>query len=243
MIKQIIIAAAGTGSRMSAKLNIHHSKSLIEYNGKPLIHYLLASAKKAGIKEFFITANKNNEHIIRKVCKSLDILPVIKIIQTGFKNVPFLFTEYLDEKFLIACGHHFIPPEHFKKLIRKAGKFDVVFSTYANPPYLLDKKRKVLIVENIKLSNKIYFKLVDLEKETLPEYYTYARNPYSMSLKILKRFEKNKDYVSILAYKHWLKGGSVTAITSPMPPEFDYDDEFFKTKKFMDSYFKTQKSF
>jgi len=59
--KNCLILAAGLGSRIA---NLAKSKPLLEVAGKPLIHHVLESAKKAGLENFYVVSGYNG-HILR----------------------------------------------------------------------------------------------------------------------------------------------------------------------------------
>jgi NDP-sugar pyrophosphorylase family protein len=239
MLKQIIVAAGGIGSRMSPSINCHRSKALIEYEGKPLIYYLLASAKQAGIGEFFISVNEHNKSRIEKVAESLGLDYKTRITGPSFRHVPELFRELLEDRVLIACGHQVITKEHFQKMFDAAKEFDDVFSAYHDPPYTTDKRKRVL-AHGIGTEDKLQFRMVDLDKDEVQFPLTYVKSPYIVTVDMIDKvreggFEKAAGFYM---FKHWEAGGNVTAIDSGIPPEFDYDHEFQRTKTFLEEYFK-----
>lgn len=83
MIKKVIIAAAGRGTRMK-HLTKDKPKHLIKILGKPFLYYLLENFKKAGYKEFFVVVGYRFEAIcefLKKYdCASPKAGPKIKII-------------------------------------------------------------------------------------------------------------------------------------------------------------------
>lgn len=76
MIKKVVIAAAGRGTRMKQITN-NIPKPLIKVLGKPFLYYLLENFKKAGYKEFFIVTGHKSEKI-EEFIQSYD--PKIKTI-------------------------------------------------------------------------------------------------------------------------------------------------------------------
>jgi NDP-sugar pyrophosphorylase family protein len=239
MLKQIIVAAGGIGSRMSPSINRHRSKALIEYEGKPLIYYLLVSAKQAGIKEFFISVNEHNKNRIEEIAESLGLDYKTHITGPSFRHVPELFREHLEDRVLIACGHHAVPKEHFQKMFDAAKEFDDVFSAYQDPPCTTDKRKRIL-VRGIDTGDKLQFMMVDLDKDVVQFPLTYVRNPYIVTVDKIDKIREGgfEKAVGFYLFKHWETGGKVTAINSGIPPEFDYDNEFQRTKTFLESYFK-----
>lgn len=62
MIKKVVIAAAGRGTRMK-NLTKNKPKHLIKILGKPFLYYLLENFKKAGYKEFYVVVGYYSEAI------------------------------------------------------------------------------------------------------------------------------------------------------------------------------------
>ena len=240
MVKQIIIAAGGIGSRMSNSLNPRGCKSLIEYKGIPLIYYLLINAKEAGIKEFFISINEYNINIMKKIVDDIKISHIIlPPSPNGFEGAPNLFKKYLDDRVLIACGHHFIPTKHFNSLIEYSKDFTAVYSAYLDPPQTISDQPRRTLIHNLEDPNRLRFEKVDLNTDKVSSPFYYTRNPYIVTKEMIDNVEKNgfKKTVGFFIYKHWEEGGKVIAVKSIMPPEFDYDHEFIRTKDYMDKYF------
>ncbi|MBT4335723.1 NTP transferase domain-containing protein, partial [bacterium] len=53
MIKKVVVAAAGRGTRM-LHLSANKPKHLIKVNGKPFLYYLMNNLKKAGLTEIYM---------------------------------------------------------------------------------------------------------------------------------------------------------------------------------------------
>lgn len=91
MIKQMIIAGSGFGTRMSDRINKRHTKSLIKIKGRELIDIQIDWAVRAGIKKFCISAKKEDQKIITKICKRYDIDFTLRTGEKTFQEVPSLF--------------------------------------------------------------------------------------------------------------------------------------------------------
>jgi bifunctional N-acetylglucosamine-1-phosphate-uridyltransferase/glucosamine-1-phosphate-acetyltransferase GlmU-like protein len=238
MVDSIVIAAGGIGSRMSHSLNRHKSKALIEYNGKPLIHYLLSSAKEAGITNFFISVNEHNQSKIEAIADSLGIAYRTNLTGHNFAQVPALFKDELDYKFLVICGHDPVPKEHIQSLLDESKTHDAVTTAYDNLENITANKKRIRLhmVDGIQK-----FEMIDLNKDLVPENHVYVRNPYMINQDILQEvigshYEKTAGY---FVYQLWKKGGQVTSIKATMPVEFDTDIEFERTRKYLDDRFGT----
>jgi NDP-sugar pyrophosphorylase family protein len=243
MVEQIIIAAGGMGSRMSEKLNPYKSKPLIESNGKPLIYYLILFAKEAGIKDFFISVNRDNKDTIDELSKSLGIKCLTRLTGDSFSKVPSLFADCLDEKFLVVCGHDPVPTEHILKLIEKAKDCEMVATAYSNECNKTQNKMRIVVNNPESQDNNETYYVKDLNVDILPENHFYSRNPYVISKDILGRtandgFKKNAGYY---IYQLWSEGKKVATIKATMPVEFDTDIEFLRTINFLDNYLKSHK--
>ena len=236
VVDSIVVAAGGIGSRMSQSLNIHRSKALIDYNGKPLIYYLLSSAKEAGISNFFISVNEHNKSKIEAIADSLEINYKTRLTGDNFAQVPTLFRDELDYKFLVICGHDPVPTHHIKSLLDKSEFYDAVTTAYDNINNTTENKKRI----KLNVINGIQeFEKIDLNKELVPNDHIYVRNPYIINQDILNQVIKC-DYVrtaGYFIYQLWENGGKVTSVKATMPVEFDIDSEFKRTKKYLDNRF------
>lgn len=74
---KVVMLCGGVGKRM---FPLETDKSLLEFNGIPLIVHQVNAAKSAGLKDFIIVTNKNNMPLIR------DAVSGIKGINAAFVN-------------------------------------------------------------------------------------------------------------------------------------------------------------
>jgi len=235
-LKSIVIAAGGIGSRMSRSLNRHRSKALIEYQGKPLIYYLISAAKDAGITNFYISVNEHNRSRIEAIANSMGINYKTRLTGNNFAQVPALFKDSLDYKFLVVCGHDPAPTEHLMALIDKSNTHDAVTTAYDNLTNTTSNKRRVRLHAS---ETGQRFEMIDIDKDTIPDDHTYVRNPYVINQDILDRVIRSDFSVTAgyFVYKSWTDGGKVTAVKAIMPVEFDTDAEFERTKRYLDRRF------
>lgn len=236
-LKNIVIAAGGIGSRMSRSLNPHGSKPLIEYLGKPLIHYLIYSAKDAGITEFFISVNEHNRKRIEAIADSLGVRYKTRLTGENFAQVPALFKDSLDHKFLVVCGHDPVPTEHLLSLMDKSRTHDAVTTAYDNLYNTTTNQRRVTLSIS---GGRQHFEMIDLDKEVVTEDHTYVRNPYVINQDILEKVIRSNFSVTAgyFVYKAWADGGKVTSVKAIMPVEFDTDEEFERTKRYLEGRFR-----
>lgn len=222
---------------MSCHLNPNKSKPLIEYEGKPLIRYLLEWAKEGGLEEFFISVNNHNRSKIEEIADSLDISYETSITGETFRHIPELFREKLDERFIVVCGHHAVPPEHFRKMIKAAEGYTTVFTAYLNTENSFPFPKQI-IAKNFKENFPLDLELIDLNHDDVSKEYILVTHPYVMTLAMLDETKQDSFQHSFgyFIYKHSKNGEKSTAIRAIMPVEFDYDGGFYITRKFLNVY-------
>jgi len=230
MISDIVICAGGVGSRMSIGINPHNSKPLIAINGTPLIKTLIKNASLAGFSRFFISVNNRSMQGINTIVKDLKCNYKLKLTGHNFSSVPALFLDDIGERFLVVCGHDYIPVSHFEEVLITAKENDLVETAYKNIGNKTENKRRIII------NDSGGYKAVDLTCDDVPNNHAYVRNPYLINQSILKDvvdggFQKSAGYY---IYDSWSKGRfSVGHVFTDVPVEFDTDDEFYRLKKYI----------
>ncbi|MFA6190538.1 MAG: sugar phosphate nucleotidyltransferase [Candidatus Staskawiczbacteria bacterium] len=121
MVKKVIIAVAGQGTRMQ-ELTKDKSKHLIEVNGKPFLFYVLDNLTKAGYDDFTLVVGFEAELIKKfvddygfkvKIINQFEILgPKEKIYGTA---CPLMCVENTQESFLYISGDNFYSVEDLKQ--------------------------------------------------------------------------------------------------------------------------------
>jgi len=111
--RNCLILAAGLGSRIA---NLAKSKPLLEIAGKPLIHHVLESAKKAGLENFYVVSGYNG-HILRSFLDyyaGMTDTNVIHVINEDWESpngVSVLSAEsYLKDQFCLLMSDHLFDP-------------------------------------------------------------------------------------------------------------------------------------
>lgn len=221
---------------MSRSLNRHGSKALIEYHGKPLIYYLMLSAKDAGITKFFISVNEHNRSRIETIADSIGINYKTRLTGGNFAQVPSLFKDELEYKFLVVCGHDPVPTDHIMALLERSETHDAVVTAYDNLQNTTLNMRRIRLHTSGEIQR---FEAIDLDKEAIPEDHTYVRNPYLINQDILDQVIKSNFEVTAgyFIYRSWLNGGKVTSVKAVMPVEFDIDTELERTIRYLDRRF------
>ena len=123
MIRKVVIAAAGQGTRM-LHLSKDKPKHLIEVNGKPFLAYVLDNLKKAGYKEFILVIGYKNELMEQfikdykydaRIVNQFEILgPKEKIYGTA---CPLMCVgDDIKEQFLYICGDNLFSVSDLKEM-------------------------------------------------------------------------------------------------------------------------------
>jgi dTDP-glucose pyrophosphorylase len=148
MIKKVVIAAAGQGTRMLS-LTKHKSKHLINVKNKPFLYYLLSNLAKAGYKEFFLVVGfradlfeeflneiKKEEmfkNITFNLLNQYEILgPKEKIYGTA---CPIMCVENClsKENFVILYGDNLYSPKDLRKIAIE-DKYNLIAGIYSEHP-------------------------------------------------------------------------------------------------------------
>ena len=189
MIKQLVVAAGGIGSRLNRDLNSYRSKVLIDYKGIPLIFYLLKSAKEAGVREFLISVNEHTKAKIESIANCLDLTYTLALTSKGFRGVPLLFGNDLDDRFIFACGHHPISQEYFIELFKSAPDYAIVSSSYFQP----NQHQREILVEGFSEDQLI---LIDTGKREIGISGYFIESPHLVTKSMAEDIKRNNFDVS-----------------------------------------------
>jgi len=120
MIRKVVIAAAGQGTRMS-QLTKDKSKHLIEVNGKPFLSYVLDNLLKADYDNFYLVVGYEGrlvEQFLKEygykaqVINQFEVLgPKEKIYGTA---CPLMCVKDIKEQFIYLCGDNFYSVEDLR---------------------------------------------------------------------------------------------------------------------------------
>jgi len=133
MIKKVVIAAAGQGTRM-LHLTKNKSKHLIKVRKKPFLAYVLDNLKKAGYKEFILVAgyeiDRMKDFIKERKYKAV-VVDQFKILGPKKKiygtACPLMCVKDIvkKEQFLFICGDNLYAPKDLKAM-NVADKYNYV---------------------------------------------------------------------------------------------------------------------
>lgn len=234
MVKQTLIVAGGYGTRISSANNPTNNKSLIEHAGQPMIGHLIDGLGQGGIERYLIASGYHNDEEIRGIVRRKNIDAHVIPIEGGFRKVPYYLQDLLDDRFMLICGHQPLPADFVHKMLQQAETYDCVITAYDNLSYPLNKGRRIIFEgdsQNPKLN------AIDMKTEDINQSHMYVRNPYIIRKNVV-RLSEEEDFqwtFSHYVFEHWINGGSLGVVKASMPPEFDYNEEFERTKSFLDS--------
>lgn len=234
MTCEALIAAGGFGTRMPETDNPVHCKSLIEHAGQSLIGHLIDSLKEGGVEKFVFSSGYHNFEAIKAIVKDKQISAVIVPYHGEYRKIPYVWQDLLGEQFLFVCGHQPLTPEFVSNMIGASKKADSVITAYNNSSYPIKKEHKILYEGD---QDNPILRPVDTNKDEINPSHRYIRNPYVITKSLIGLSEKEgfKYTFSYYIYLDWKNGGSLAVIEPNIPPEFDYEDEFKRTKLFLDS--------
>ncbi|MGC9031497.1 MAG: sugar phosphate nucleotidyltransferase [Minisyncoccia bacterium] len=147
MIKKVVVAAAGQGTRM-LKLTKNKSKHLINVNKKPFLYYLLSNLIFAGYKDFYFVVGyradlfedffsqfkkeKKINNIKINLVNQYEILgPKEKIYGTACPIM--CLKDIIKEDFVVLYGDNLYSPKDLKK-IGSIDKFNFVTGIFSEHP-------------------------------------------------------------------------------------------------------------
>lgn len=233
MINQVVIAAAGYGSRIPHDLNPKRSKPLMEYNGQPILGYVIDGLREGGIDDFIVASGYHSHKDIEKIARQKDISArVIPVPTDGALRIFQYIPDLLNERFMLAFGHQPLPSEFVSRMLKISRDREILATVYDARVYPTEKGAKVVVDPN---SLESYLTATDARSDD--QYPLYMVAPYIFPKDVLSIFAED-NFVSgpsKYTHKYWLNGGNVAIIEASMPPEFDYAHEFKRLKLFLDA--------
>jgi GTP:adenosylcobinamide-phosphate guanylyltransferase len=236
MITQMIIAGSGYGTRMGDAINKRHTKSLIKVGGRYLLDVQLDWAIRSGINNFCISVKPEDQKIIDSICGKYSAIFTFRTGEATFQEVPSLFVDVLEDRFIFVGGHTPVLPTHLQKMIEAANYYRYVVSAYNNIYNAIPKKIRIIVDRNF--SPEKYFLIY--EDDVLPNNHYYLKNPYIVDRDIIESVKDNffKKTPLFYIYKKWEKGCPVVSVDNEFPVEFNTNEEFYRTRDAIKKYFK-----
>lgn len=127
-----IILAAGQGTRLSP-LTDDRPKCMVEYNGKPIIDYILESMNRCGVDNIIIVDGYKNE-VLREYLSDQNITFISNpaFASTNMVNTFFCAENFMDDDIIISYADIIYTPEILNRLIN----FDADFSCVVDDDWL-----------------------------------------------------------------------------------------------------------
>lgn len=228
-VKQAVIAAGGKGTRISTDLNPHGSKVLIEHAGKTLFEHQLDSLIVGGVERFIVSTAYHTDRKIRGIVKSKNIdAVVIPISEMGsFRWIPYYMQDLLDDRFMFVCGHQPLDPAFVREMLNATEKSRFVASGYESDLFVPQRANNMKI--RYDASRKELE--VDLKSDKKADGKLLIDSPYVLSKDMVLEFTDNNGQGEYSNYilNHYRLGENLTVVKSPLPPEFDFDEELART--------------
>ncbi len=228
-VKQAVIAAGGKGTRISPELNPNGSKVLIEHAGKTLFEYQLDSLIAGGAEKFIVSTAYHTDRKIRDIVKSKNIdAVVIPISETGsFRWIPYYMQDLLDDRFMFACGHQPLDPDFVREMLQSSQKSRFVASGYENSLFAPERARNM----KIKYDTDREELKADIQEAYESDERLLIDSPYILSKDMVLEFTDSNGQGEYSNYilNHYRSGETLTVVKSPLPPEFDFDEELIRT--------------
>lgn len=116
-------------------------------------------------------------------------------------------------------------------MLKASEKYDCVISVYNSIKFPYGDENKTRLVKNSDGTIR------SLELGAAKENCFYLRNPYIISKQVIDAIRKDNfsKTFSYYLYNHYEKGGLLGTVNATMPPEFDTEKEFERTKTFLAS--------
>lgn len=223
-IDTIIIAAGGRGRRFFGDDNEHSlGKPCIVYAGKPLLWYVCASAKQAGISKFCISYNQDNLSVIQDIVVDLRLDATLRMTTPGFRGVPGVFKDKINDLAIFACGHHIIPWKHFSAL-KNSG-----IGTSLYPLPAITASEKCLI------PYEVATKLKEKSGPTHNDY--YIESPYIIDRQLadfMSTHHTDTRWQNIY-FEKWKNGQVINFTIADFPSEFDWTEQYALTVKLLEN--------
>ena len=225
---QALIAAGGFGSRMGLSEGKPSSKALIKVKGKTLLSRLLYSLSESNIKHLVVATSGHSEVEVRNEINKGPTFSSVRYVRSekGFRHIPSEAKHLLDNRFLLVCGHHPLPREHFKKMLSQSRTNELVLSSYVHLDLPVVKKERITFMDG-----NLFYPLTGGIKTEGP----YVRNPFVVSHKVISLSEEDNFIKSFSQYMFTacIESKSYGVVQSHFPPEVDTVEEFERMRIFL----------
>ena len=178
---KMIILAAGEGSRLRPLTN-DKPKCMVEFNGKPIIDYILKATYDCGIKDITIV-NGYKRNVLEKylTTDNLKFCTNNEFDKTNMVSTLFCAKDFMDDDIIISYADIIYKKEVLEKLIASAKDFSVVVDTHWKELWSLRMEDPLSDLETLKIKDG---KIIELGKK--PKNYDDIEGQYIGLIKISK---------------------------------------------------------
>ena len=179
---KMIIVAAGQGTRLRP-LTDEKPKCMVEYEGKPIIDYIIEAAQETNITNIAVV-NGYKKEVLEKYLDNYDIKFYTNENYSNTNMVATLFCakEFMDDDLIISYADIIYKPEVLKKLIDSTDDFNVVVDQRWQELWNQRMDNPLDDAETLKIENNL---IVELGKK--PTNYDEIQGQYIGLIKISKR--------------------------------------------------------
>lgn len=178
---KMIILAAGEGSRLRPLTN-NKPKCMVEYNNKPIIHYILETATTLDIKDIAIV-NGYKKEILEEYLKNQNITFYTNKMYASTNMLSTLFhaKEFMNDDIIISYADIVYKKEVLQKIISSKSNFSVVIDKDWKKLWSIRMENPLEDAETLKINNK---KIVEIGNK--PKNYNEIEGQYIGLIKISK---------------------------------------------------------
>jgi len=183
---KLIILAAGQGTRLRP-LTLEKPKCMVQYKSKPIINYILETAKKCNINNISVICGYK-KNILKSHLSDYKIsfYDNDNFDSTNMVSTLFCAGAYLDDDIIISYSDIIYKEEVLEKLINSKGNFNVVIDKNWRELWQLRMDNPLNDAETLKIENN---KIIEIGKK--PKNYSEIHGQYIGLIKISKKFVSN----------------------------------------------------
>jgi CTP:molybdopterin cytidylyltransferase MocA len=223
MLRQVVVAAGGKGTRLGTLAQRYGNKSLVPIKGLPILGHTLEWLKEVGVEEIIITVNYIAEY--RRIEELFGSDTRITMAYNRHRKssaqcIPPL-QEKLDPRFFFVYGHAPVPPDHLRNLADITNE-GVAVSLYPTTTQGMTRKPARLLGH-----------LVTLEANGS----LFVEPPHVLTYEFVELLAKTGSWgTSFQRYQ-----GPLVGVRAHHPSEFHYRHNFVAFRKYMTEFLKGKK--
>jgi choline kinase len=180
---KLIILAAGQGTRLRP-LTLEKPKCMVQYQSKPIINYILETAKICNIDNISIICGYKKDILKSHLSDyKIDFFDNDNFDSTNMVSTLFCAEEFMDDDIIISYSDIIYKKEVLKKLIISEGNFNVVIDKNWKELWKLRMDNPLNDAETLKIENN---KIIEIGKK--PKNFSEIQGQYIGLIKISKKF-------------------------------------------------------